>query len=68
VSAEARDNRGPRHLCLFTINNDGTEVTAYACQDGGADFVRRPRELGDGRIAFLAARTEEPGPRAGRSA
>ncbi len=62
VTAEARDaGHSPRHLCLFTINNDGTEVTAYACQDGGADFVRRPRELGDGRIAFLAARTEEPG-------
>ena len=63
MSAEARDNRNAApHLCLFTINNDGTEVTAYACQDDGVDFVRRPRELGDGRIAFLAARTEEPGP------
>ena len=63
VTAEARDDRhAPRHLCLFTINNDGTEVTAYACQDEGVDFIRRPRELGDGRIAFLAARTEEPGP------
>lgn len=59
VTAEARDaRRFPRHLCLFTINNDGTEVTAYACQDDGAGVVRRPRELGDGRIAFLAARTE----------
>lgn len=62
VTAEACDHgRTRRHLCLFTINNDGTEVTAYACQAGGADFVRRPRELGDGRIAFLAARTEAPG-------
>jgi hypothetical protein len=64
VSAEARDNsHSPRHLCLFTVNNDGTEVTAYACQDDGADFVRRPRELGDGRIAFLAGRMGEPGAR-----
>ncbi|MGA2016148.1 MAG: hypothetical protein ABSH26_04275 [Opitutaceae bacterium] len=63
VSAEPRDDpNARRHLCLFTINNDGTEMTAYACQEGGADFVRRPRELGDGRIAFLAAGTEEPGP------
>jgi hypothetical protein len=63
VSAKPRDGRGAQlHLCLFTINNDGTEVTAYACQEDGVDFIRRPRELGDGRIAFLAARTEEPGP------
>jgi hypothetical protein len=55
------DRHAPRHLCLFTINNDGTEVTAYACQEDGVDCVRRPRELSDGRIAFLAARTEESG-------
>jgi hypothetical protein len=62
VTAEARDDiHSARHLCLFTINSDGTEVTAYACQDDGVDFVRRPRELGDGRVAFLAARMEEPG-------
>ncbi len=64
VTAKPRDDRhAPRHLCLFTINNDGTEVSAYAGQEDGVDFVRRPRELGDGRIAFLAARTEEPGPK-----
>jgi hypothetical protein len=64
VTARARDDQhAPRHLCLFTINNDGTEVTAYAGQDDGVDFIRRPRELGDGRISFLAARTEEPGSR-----
>ena len=61
VTAEARDNnQSPKRSCLFTINNDGTEVTAYACQGDGVDFVQRPRELDDGRIAFLAARTEEP--------
>ena len=65
VTAEARDtSRPPTHLRLFTINNDGTEVTAYACEGDGADFVRRPRELSDGRIAFLAARTDEPVSRA----
>ncbi|HUJ45374.1 MAG TPA: hypothetical protein VLW52_17390 [Opitutaceae bacterium] len=63
VTAKPRDDRhAPRHLCLFTINNDGTEVTAYACQDDGVDYVGRPRELNDGRIAFLAARTEAGGP------
>ncbi len=60
VTAKPRDDRhARRHLCFFTINNDGTEVTAYACQEDGVDFVRRPRELGDGRIAFLAAHMEE---------
>jgi hypothetical protein len=60
VTAKPRDDQhARRHLCLFTINNDGTEVTAYAGQEDGVDFVRRPRELGDGRIAFVAARTEE---------
>jgi len=63
VTAEARDNSHSQgHLCLFSINNDGTEVTAYACQDDGVDFIRRPRELGDGRIAFLAEGMGEPGP------
>jgi hypothetical protein len=63
VSAEPRDDHNAhRHLCLFTINNDGTEMTAYACQEDGVDFIQRPRELADGRIAFLAARTEELGP------
>jgi len=65
VTAEARDNsQSPKHLLLYTINNDGTEVTAFACQGDGVDFVQRPRELGDGRIAFLAANTEEPGVKA----
>jgi hypothetical protein len=59
VTAKPRDDHhGARHLCLFTINNDGTEVTAYAGQEDGVDCVQRPRELGDGRIAFLATRTE----------
>jgi hypothetical protein len=62
VTAKPRDDRhARRHMCLFTINNDGTEVTAYAGQEDGVDCVRRARELGDGRITFLAARTEESG-------
>lgn len=65
VTAKPRDDRrAPPHLCLFTVNNDGSEVTAYAGQDDGVDFVGRPRELGDGRIAFLAGRAEVPGPAA----
>lgn len=60
VSAQARDDRDATpDLCLFTINNDGTEVTAYAGQNDGVGHVRRPRELGDGRIAFLATYSEK---------
>ena len=62
VGASASDSRRAQpHLCLYTVNNDGTEVTAYAGQDDGVNAVRRPRELGDGRIGFLASRGYEPG-------
>jgi hypothetical protein len=40
---------------LFTVNNDGTELTGYAGQHDGAVQVWRPRELPDGRIVFLSA-------------
>lgn len=43
---------------LYTINNDGTEVSAYACQHDAPAWLRRPRELEDGRIVFLA--TDNP--------
>jgi hypothetical protein len=41
---------------LYTINNDGTEISAYACQHDPPAWLRRPRELWDGRIVFLAGR------------
>jgi len=40
---------------LFTINNDGTEITAFAGQHDPPAVLRRPRESDDGRILFLAA-------------
>ncbi|MBI2925141.1 MAG: hypothetical protein HYY24_05480 [Verrucomicrobia bacterium] len=45
------------HFALFTINNDGTEVTAFACQHEGDGLIQRPRELPYGRIGFLASDT-----------
>lgn len=57
------DSAAPPSLALFTINNDGTEVTAFALDRDGAAFARRPRELLDGRIGFLAAETEGHGGR-----
>jgi hypothetical protein len=38
---------------LYTINNDGTEVTAFAGQHDDPITIRRPRQLEDGPIAFL---------------
>lgn len=40
---------------LFTINNDGTEISAYGLQHDGPAAIRRPRHLSDGRVVFLAA-------------
>jgi hypothetical protein len=40
---------------LFTVNNDGTEITAFACQHDPPAIIGRPRLLPDGRVAFLAA-------------
>jgi len=48
----------PSGSALYTINNDGTELTAYAGQHDRPAWLRRPRELYDGRIAFLASHDE----------
>jgi hypothetical protein len=39
---------------LFTINNDGTECTAFAAIHDTPTRIRHPRELHHGRVAFLA--------------
>jgi hypothetical protein len=48
------------NLGLFTVNNDGSEVTAFALDHDGVPLVRRPRELPGGRIGFLATATDGP--------
>jgi hypothetical protein len=53
-------NDAQLHLALFTVNNDGTEVSAFAGQHDGVAFVQRPRELPDGRVGFLAANADMP--------
>jgi hypothetical protein len=50
-------------VSLFTIYNDGSGVSPYACQHDGAGGIARPRELPDGRVAFASF---PPGP--GRNA
>jgi hypothetical protein len=49
-------------LSLFTVNNDGTEFAAFACQHDPPARISRPRPVTGGRIAFLA------GPLGGESA
>ncbi len=39
----------------LTINNDGTEVTAFACQHDAPAVIARPGQLPDGRVVFLAS-------------
>jgi hypothetical protein len=59
VSAQPKPtNSEALHLALFTIHNDGTEITAFAGQHDGTAAVHRPRELDGGRIAFLAANSD----------
>jgi len=55
VSAVASASSGPVGLSLFTVNNDGTEITAFACQHDPPAHLRRPRQLWDGRLAFISS-------------
>jgi hypothetical protein len=55
VSARPGGNPMESGAGLFTINNDGTEFTAFALAGQDSLHVRRPREIPGSRIAFLAA-------------
>lgn len=48
------DGSGASATSLFTVNNDGTELTAFAGQHDTPAALRRPRETRDGRVVFLA--------------
>lgn len=52
TDVEARDERA---RSLFTVNSDGTEVSAFAAQHDGPASLRRPREVAGERVMFLAA-------------
>ena len=58
VSAEPPESSnsasGP---ALFTMNNDGTEITAFAGQVDDASAIQRPRQLADGRVVFLVSKS-----------
>jgi hypothetical protein len=42
---------------LFTINNDGTEITAFAGPEDSASAIQQPRLLADGRVVFLVSKS-----------
>jgi hypothetical protein len=43
---------------LFTINNDGTEITAFAKRHRDGARLERPRQLSDGRMVYLIAKRD----------
>jgi hypothetical protein len=47
-------NQSTNCTSLFTINNDGTEITAFCGQHEVCGFLHRPRELGDNRVVFIS--------------
>ena len=59
-SVPAPDGSPVAATSLFTINNDGTEIAAFAGQHDGPASARRPRETDDGRIVFLSAGAGTP--------
>ena len=42
---------------LFTVNNDGTEITAFASPEDPASAIQQPRLLADGRVVFLVSKS-----------
>jgi len=42
---------------LFTVNNDGTEITAFAGPEDPASAIQRPRLFADGRVVFLVSKS-----------
>jgi hypothetical protein len=60
-----RHDRTARGASLYTVNNDGTELTAFAGQQEPGVAIERPRQLPGGRIAFVVKDTPNlPGGRA----
>ncbi|HEY5914210.1 MAG TPA: hypothetical protein VJA21_26785 [Verrucomicrobiae bacterium] len=56
VSGRPSETRGVgAGTALYTVNNDGTEVMAFACQHDPPAFLWSPKQLNDGRVAFLVS-------------
>ena len=46
-------NKSSTNTALYTINNDGTEITAFSGQHDAVGPLRHPRELPNHRVAFI---------------
>ena len=55
VMMQYSTSNAPPDCALYTINNDGTEITAFAGPEDTASAIQRPRLLADGRVVFLAS-------------
>ena len=56
----------PPQCALYTINNDGTEITEFAEQEIPVSLMQKPRQTLDGRVVFVVSRANE-GSRAGQA-
>jgi hypothetical protein len=60
VSAQPASEPGSKPgQSLYTINNDGTEITGFACQHDKPAFLYSPWQLKDRRVVFLASEVPE---------
>jgi hypothetical protein len=51
-------SNSPTGPALFTINNDGTEITAFAGRQDPDTVIEGPRELADGRVVYLVSKRD----------
>ena len=47
---------------LYTINNDGTEITAFAGPEDPDSTLQQPRLLADGRVVYLVSKAGSDSP------
>ena len=64
-AASSNSSSGP---ALFTINSDGTEVTAFAGAEDATAAIQRPRLLDDGRVVFVVSKSNSSSAEAVRMA
>ncbi len=55
VAVQDSSTGSPSECTLYTINNDGTELTAFAEQRTPVPLMEEPRQIRDGRVAFVVS-------------